>query len=58
MTAINILLAALGGGVTLMVVAGMVMLTPHGSEAHVETPVPQAEEPLRPVAAAETGIAA
>ena len=58
MTAINILLAVLGGGVTLMVVAGMVMLTPQGSEAHVETPAPPEEEPIRPVAATKTRIAA
>jgi hypothetical protein len=45
MTAINILLAVLGGGVTVMVAAGMVLLTPHGVEAHLETPL----EPTVPV---------
>ena len=45
MTAINILLAVLGGGVTVMVAAGMVLLTPRG----VETPAETALEPTIPV---------
>jgi hypothetical protein len=45
-TAINILLAALGGSITLMVIVGMVLITPRGAEVHVET----AEHPTAPVA--------
>jgi hypothetical protein len=41
MTAINILLAGLGGGITVMVAIGMVYLTPRGVEARVETPPEQ-----------------
>jgi hypothetical protein len=38
MSAINLLLAGLGGGITLMVAIGMVFLTPRGVETLVETP--------------------
>ncbi len=38
MSAINVLLAVLGSGITLMVVVGIAFLTPHGTEAHMETP--------------------
>jgi len=44
MTAINILLACLGGGITVMVAVGMIFLTPSGVEPHVETPL----EPPQP----------
>ena len=37
-TAVNILLAVLGSGITLMVGAGMILLTPGGAEDHAETP--------------------
>jgi hypothetical protein len=48
-TAINILLAGLGGGITVMVAVGMIFLTPSGVEPHVETPLepPQAREEPR-----------
>jgi hypothetical protein len=48
MTAINVLLACVGGGITLMVVIGMVFLMPRGVEPIVETPLERAvprEEP-------------
>ncbi len=38
MTAVNILLAVLGTGITLMVGVGMILLTPGGAEDHPETP--------------------
>ena len=38
MSAVNILLAILGSGFTLMVVVGMVLITPGGAEAHPQTP--------------------
>jgi hypothetical protein len=41
MTAVNILLAILGGGITVMVAVGMIFLTPRGMEPHVETPLEQ-----------------
>ena len=41
MTAINVLLAVLGGGITLMVAIGMVFITPRGVEDSVETPIEQ-----------------
>ena len=48
MTAINLLLAVLGGGVTVMVAAGMVLLTPRGVETQAQTaldPTIPAEQP-------------
>jgi hypothetical protein len=45
MTAINILIAVLGGGITVMVAAAMIFLTPRGVEAHVETS-PEQRRPL------------
>jgi hypothetical protein len=48
MIAINVLLACVGGGITLMVVIGMVFLMPRGVEPIVETPLERAaprEEP-------------
>jgi hypothetical protein len=44
MNAINILLAGLGGGITVMVAVGMIFLTPRGTEPRVETQL----EPPRP----------
>ncbi len=41
MSAINILLAGLGGGITVMVAVGMIFLTPRGMEPRVETPLEQ-----------------
>ena len=38
MTAINILLACLGGGITVIVVVGMILLTPGGTEHADATP--------------------
>jgi hypothetical protein len=38
MSAVNLLLAGLGGGITLMVVIGMFLLTPRGVEPNVEAP--------------------
>ena len=37
MSAINVLLAAIGSGVTLAVAVGMVLITPGGTEAHIQT---------------------
>lgn len=39
MSAINVLLAVLGGGITVMVAIGMVFLAPRGVEPRVETPI-------------------
>jgi hypothetical protein len=52
MTAINILLACLGGGITAMVAIGMVFLMPRGLEPRVETPL----EPVRPREEPEVGL--
>jgi hypothetical protein len=41
MSGINILLAAVGSGVTLVVAVGMVLITPGGTEAHVQTDLGQ-----------------
>ena len=38
MSAVNILIAVLGSGITLMVIVGIAFLTPRGVEAHTETP--------------------
>ena len=56
MTAINILLAVLGGGITVMVAAGMVLLTPHGVEAHVETPLDPAARVKEPGVDPDPGV--
>ena len=47
MSALDILLAVLGSAITLTAVVGMVMITPGGAEAHVQTP----EADLAPAAA-------
>jgi hypothetical protein len=52
MSAINLLLAGLGGGITLMVAIGMVFLTPRGVETLVEAPY----EPPRPRDEPEVGL--
>ena len=54
MNAINILLACLGGGITLMVAIGMVFLMPRGVEPRVETPL----ERTRPREEPELGVEA
>jgi hypothetical protein len=41
MTAINILLACLGGGITVIVAVGMILLTPGGTESDVQRPLEQ-----------------
>ena len=58
MSAINVLLAVLGSGITLMVVVGIAFLTPHNTEAHMETPdlqPPPARPPVDPSAAGGPG---
>ena len=47
MTAINILLACLGGGITVIVVVGMILLTPGGTEHYVQRPAEQPSERQR-----------
>jgi hypothetical protein len=48
MTAINILLACLGGGITVIVVVGMILLTPGGTEHYVQRPVEQSQSRQKP----------
>ena len=37
MSSVNILIAILGSAITLMVLVGMVLITPGGTEAHTQT---------------------
>jgi hypothetical protein len=57
MTAINILLACLGGGITLMVAIGMVFLMPRGVEPRVETPIEWSRPREEPEVGAEAKAA-
>jgi uncharacterized iron-regulated membrane protein len=52
MTGLDLLLAVAGGAVTIMVVVGMILITPRGQvEARSESDVPPAADPAdRPVA--------
>lgn len=58
MTAINILIACLGGGITVMVAAGMIFLTPGGTEPRVETPLEQPQPHDEPEADLVPDVAA
>lgn len=57
MTAINVLLACVGGGITLMVVIGMVFLMPRGVEPSVETPLERAVPREEPEVALDAEVA-
>jgi hypothetical protein len=48
MTAINILLACLGGGITVIVAVGMILLTPAGTEPHVQRPLEEPQSGQKP----------
>ncbi len=57
MTAINLLLACLGGGITLMVAIGMVLITPRGAEEIVEPPIDQSRAAEEPEVGLDPGVA-
>jgi hypothetical protein len=57
MNAINILLACLGGGVTLMVAVGMILLTPHGVEPRAEAPYEQPRSREQPEVGLDAEVA-
>jgi hypothetical protein len=58
MNAINILLACLGGGITLIVAVGMILLTPGGTEPQVQKPLEQPHAEAARSAPEPTGRAA